>query len=250
MRRHFVNIENMGRLEDGVQMLADRGAREASWMLVTGRPGEGKTTTLYNWGSANGAAFITLRRGLSPSRMLSMLAAKLGVARGQQLDMDTALGACLAENQTTVILDEAQFGLADSAACLETLRGITDKSGTPVVLVTMESEVWRFDRCQQIASRLFCWVEFAPVSVGDVSKVCQQLGEVEIAPDLVQRIQADAQGRMRSVLNAISRIEMAAKGLSKTSMCAADCKRMVLVEDYRAGHNAKPLRATPMGRAS
>lgn len=235
MRSHFVKTANLGALEDGVRMLAERGAREASWMLVTGRPGEGKTTTLYNWGAANAAAFVTLRPGLPPGRLLAMLAAKLGVAQGQQLDIDTALGASLAANGTPVILDEAHYGLAESAACLERLRGITDKSGTPVVLVTMEREVWRFGEREQIASRMFAWVEFKPASVDDVAAVCRQLAEVEIAPDLVARIHADSQGRMRSVLNAISRVEMAAQGLGKAQVSAADCRRMTLVEDYRSG---------------
>ena len=48
MKKNFVRTKNILALEMGIEMLKDCGAREARWMLATGRPGEGKTTTLYN----------------------------------------------------------------------------------------------------------------------------------------------------------------------------------------------------------
>jgi len=237
VKTHFVKTSNLTRLEDGVQMLSERGAREAAWMLVTGRPGEGKTTTLYNWGSRNGAVYLTMQQGMTPGKMVSAMAEKVGVAITR--NTETALGARLAQEQTAVILDEAQFALAENGACLERLRGITDKSGTPVVLVAMERDVWKFGQREQIGSRIFNWVEFKPSSLEDVATACRQLAEVQIAPDLVERIHADTHGRMRGVLNAISRIEMAAKGLGIADVHASHVRRIQLVQDYRAGHDAK-----------
>lgn len=238
MRKHFVKTENYTRLEQGVAMLAERGARESSWQIITGRAGEGKTTNLYNWGSSNHAAFVAMHPGMSPGKLLSSLAAKLRVTRSAAHDLDSAIGAKLAMDETTVILDEAHYGLAERAACLERLRGITDKSGTPVLLVTMETEVNRFGEHLQISSRIFNWVEFQPTSLEDVAKVCKSLSEVAIAADLVQRIAAESGGQMRGILNAISRVEMAAKGIEgrapEAPVTAAQLKGVRLVEDYRS----------------
>ena len=98
----------------------------------------------------------------------------------------------------------------------------------------MPQDVWRFGQHQQISSRIFNWVEFAPASAADVAAVCQQLADVQIEPDLVQRIHAETEGRMRSVLNAIARIEGVARAASKTRMASADM-RGALCEDYRRG---------------
>ena len=75
-----------------------------------------------------------------------------------------------------------------------------------------------------------------------MATACQPLAEVQIAADLVKRIHADTGGRMRNVLNAISRVEMAAKGLNKTSVTAADVRRLTLCEDYRRAHEAATRR--------
>lgn len=242
MKPSFVQTENATRLREGVQMLAERGAREAAWMLITGRPGEGKTTTLYNWCATSGAVFVTATQGMTPGRLVATIGERLGLSVTAR-DLATLIGSRLLDGDTPVVVDEAQFLLADNAAALERLRGITDKSATPVLLVSMERDVHRFGAREQISSRIFNWVEFRPASVEDVGLACQQLADVQIAPDLVARIHADTRGRMRGVLNAISRIEMAAKGLGKTTVHAADVRKTVLVEDYRANHDRVARRA-------
>jgi hypothetical protein len=248
VKSHFVRTENLEALERGVHMLEERGAREASWMLVTGRPGEGKTTTLYNWGASVGAAFVTMRQGWSPGRMVAALASKLGLP--STTDMDETLGERLAQSDTPIVLDEAQFALPNNAACLERLRGITDKTGTPVMLVVMERDVWRFSQREQISSRIFNWVEFKPATLADVGTACQQLTDVRIKADLVTRLHADTRGCMRDVLNGIARIEMAAKGLNKDEVGAADMKRVTLCEDYRKAHDATMARARSGARSA
>lgn len=248
MKTHFVRTENLNRLEQGLIALSERGAREAAWMLVTGRPGEGKTTTLYHWGAKVGACFITMQQGDTPSKMLQALADRLGVPHGR--GMEVAIGARLAAKNIPVVLDEAGFALHENAACLERLRGITDKSGSPVMLVAMEQDVWRFGQHQQLASRIYTWVQFAPSSIADVAAACAQLTEIGIEPDLVRRIHADTEGRMRSVLNAISRCEGAARGLGKTSLGASDVRTLQLVEDYRQGRNVLKAAAGSKGGAA
>lgn len=236
MKKHFVRTANLEALELGVDMLKECGAREARWMLATGRPGEGKTTTLYHLGAKLNAIFVTAHQGWRPAQMIKALALEMKVFVGRDADanLGEALAAEGAENRL-IIIDEAQFALGSGAACLERLRGITDKSGTPVILVAMQEDVTKFGRHEQISSRIFNWVKFQPASKEDVGKACQQLAEVQIAADLVDRIHADTDGRMRDVIKAISRIEMAAKALGRDPIGAADVRRTTLVEDYRAG---------------
>lgn len=236
MKRHFVRTKNFDALELGVESLAECGAREARWMLNTARPGEGKTTNLNHLASRMGAVFITAQQGWRPTQMIAALAHEMGIVPGR--DPNEAIGEALAGHSAEgriVIVDEAQFALQGGAACLERLRGITDKSATPVILVAMADDVEKFGKREQISSRIFSWVRFEPTDKEDVGRACQELAEVQIGPDLIARIHADSAGRMRDVVKAISRIEMVAKALGKDSVSAADLRHTTLVENYLSG---------------
>lgn len=229
MKRHFVKTSNFALLQEGMHMLDERGARESGGMVITGSPAVGKTTCLYNWAANAGAAFVTMEQGWTPSRLINALAERLGVPTTR--NVASVLGQRLAEEQIPVIVDEAGHGLAENAICLERLRGITDKSGTPFILVFMEHDIWRLRQHLQLTSRIFHVVEMKPATLEDVAVTCAQLAEVEIAPDLVKRIHLESGGLMRKVLNAIAKVEIAAKGLGKTSVTAADMRSTKLVVD-------------------
>ena len=235
MKQEFVRTENAVRFRAEIAMLEKRGALEAGWLLVTGRPGEGKTKTLHNWAAEVGAVMLTAQANWTVTRMMEELAAKLGIepVRGYQAKVAETIGA---ENMP-IVLDEAQFALHDAAACLEVLRGITDKSGTILVAVTMDHEVPRFNRREQIGSRFFRKCQFHESTLGDVGAACQQLAEgVRIGDDLVERIHRETGGRMRLVLNAISRVEQIAHHLKAESLAAEAVSSIALCEDFqRAG---------------
>lgn len=231
MKREFVRTENAKRFRAAIAMLEARGAQEAGWLLVTGRPGEGKTTTIHNWASEVGAVMLTAQADWTVTRMREELAAKLGieVSRGYQ----AKIGEAIALDEVPIIVDEAQFALHDGASCLEVLRGITDKSKTPLVAITMESEVPKFNRRTQIGSRFFHQCDFRASSEADVIAACAQLAEVEIADDLALRIHADTSARMRLVMNAIARVEQVARRLDKAHINADDVKTLPLVEEFQ-----------------
>ncbi|MCK2095666.1 AAA family ATPase [Thauera aromatica] len=239
MKQVFVKTENAKRFRTEIVMLEKRGALEAGWLLVTGRPGEGKTKTLHNWAAEVGAVMLTAQANWTVTRMMEELAAKLGIepVRGYQAKVAETIGA----EDMPIIVDEAQFALHDSAACMEVLRGITDKSGTMLVAVTMDHEVPRFNRREQIGSRFFRKCQFHESTLADVAAACEQLAEgVSIAADLVERIHRETGGRMRLVLNAISRVEQLAHHMKVATIGADAVAGIALCEDFqRAGVRRK-----------
>lgn len=239
MKQVFVKTENAKRFRSEIVMLEKRGALEAGWLLVTGRPGEGKTKTLHNWAAEVGAVMLTAQANWTVTRMMEELAAKLGIepVRGYQAKVAETIGA----EDMPIIVDEAQFALHDSAACMEVLRGITDKSGTMLVAVTMDHEVPRFNRREQIGSRFFRKCQFHESTLADVAAACEQLAEgVSIDADLVERIHRETGGRMRLVLNAISRVEQLAHHMKVSTIGADAVAGIALCEDFqRAGVRRK-----------
>ena len=235
MKQEFVRTENSKRFRAEIAMLERRGALEAGWLLVTGRPGEGKTKTLHNWAAEVGAVMLTAQANWTVTRMMEELAAKLGIepVRGYQAKVAETIGA----EDMPIVVDEAQFALHDAAACMEVLRGITDKSGTMLIAVTMDHEVPRFNRREQIGSRFFRKCQFQESTMADVGAACAQLAEgVTIEPDLIERIHSETGGRMRLVLNAISRIEQIAHHQKAARIGAEILRGVALCEDFqRAG---------------
>lgn len=230
MKREFVKTENARRFRAGIAMLEARGALEAGWMLVIGRPGEGKTTTLFNWGAEAGAVMLTAQEGWTPTRMLAELAEKLGIepVRGFEKKIEETI----AGEEIPIVLDEAAFALHNSAACLERLRGITDKSCTLLVMAAMEQDRPKFARRMQIASRISYVCDFNKSTLEDVAAACGQLAEIDIAEDLVARIHRETDARMRLVMTAINRVEAVARRNGKSRLELADVKGLALCEDF------------------
>lgn len=211
MKREFVKTANAKLFRNHILAAQNRGARESGLVAVTGRPGEGKTHTLHNWAAEFGGVVLTAQVDWTPRRMLLDLAEKLHIepTSGYERRME----AFVAEKDITIIVDEAGFTLANNAACLERLRGITDKSSTLLVLVFMPHDINRLDapRLKQLRDRINTQCDFQASTLDDVSLACAQLSEVPIAPDLVTHILKQTEGCMRLVMNAIARIEGAAR---------------------------------------
>lgn len=244
MKREFVKTENARRFRSTLGMLEGRGALEAGMLLVVGRPGEGKTMTLHNWAAEVGAVMLTAQEGWTPNRMLSELAEKLGLepTRGFERKVEEVI----AREEIPLVLDEAAFALHNSAACLERLRGITDKSCTPLVMAAMEGDRPKFARRMQIASRISFVCEFQRSSVADVQLACNQLCEATIAPDLAERIWRETDGRMRLVMTAIARLEAVARRRPTEQqaqpLTAAEVRGVPLCEDFsRASRGVRGL---------
>lgn len=240
MKREFVKTENARRFRSTLTLLEGRGALEAGMLLVIGRPGEGKTTVLHNWAAEAGAVMLTAQEGWTPNRMLAELAEKLGLepTRGYERKVEEVI----AREEIPLVLDEAAFALHNSAACLERLRGITDKSCTPLVMAAMEGDRPKFARRMQIASRISFVCEFQKSSVADVQLACTQLCAAPIAPELAERVWRETDGRMRLVMTAIARLEAVARARAPEQqaqpLSLADARGLPLCEDFNRSRAA------------
>lgn len=229
MRKIFVRTENDRRFRAALDLKSRRAASESTMLVVHGRAGDSKTSTLRNWAASTNAVMLTAHPGWTVRRMMIELADRLDVVvKGA---WEEALQERIAADEIPIVVDEAGFALADNAACIERLRAVTDKSGTPLVLVVMERDMARLRQHDQITSRAtLC--PFAPATLTDVRAACTQLAEIEIADDLVERIHRDSGARMRLVLEAISIAERVGVAEGKKRVVAADVADYALCEDF------------------
>ena len=235
MKRIFVQNENVKNFKAFITKMDRRGAQEAGLLLVTGRPGDGKTCTLHNYGGGVGAVMLTAAVDSTPRRLMVELAEKLGIEVGRGYERE--IEEVIARDKITIILDEAGFALANNAACIEKLRGITDKTLTLLVMVIMKHDMSKLSqqRLQQLARRISEICEFKPSGLEDVRLACAQMGEVPMSPELVAHIHKVTDANMRQVLNAICRVEEAAllrpESRRHEVMTMADVKGVTLCKD-------------------
>jgi DNA transposition AAA+ family ATPase len=235
MKHHFVETENAARYRASITMLEQRGAMEAGGLLVTARPGEGKSTVVDHWAVRSGAVYLRAKTEWTPHYMMLELAQALDVdTRGKSKDLFARVQARIAAEQVPIIIDEVEHALRNGAECLEQIRDISDLSEIIVVMIGMEQAKGRISRHMQLASRIGYVCEFKPATLADVKLVCDQLSEVSIADDLVQEIHTQSDGRMRAVLNAVSRAEMAGKNLQRGTVALDDLRNVPLCEDWQS----------------
>ena len=236
MKRQFVRNTNAKNFEAYIAKMKKRGPLEAGLLLLTGRPGDGKTKTLHNHAGEVNAVMLTAEVDSTPRRLMVELAEKLGIEVSRGFERE--ITASITLNRTTIILDEAGFALANNAACVEKLRAITDVTTTLLIMVVMKHDMSKLNqpRLKQLADRIGDICEFKRASLEDVQQSCTELGEVPMAPELVAHIHRSTDGSMRQVLNAICRVEEIAKFRPEAqrgaAMTLADVKGVTLCNDF------------------
>ena len=234
MKKGFVQTNNFRLLKEAEKVVSRRGASEAGLVLIQGKFGIGKSALTERWATDNGHVFIRAMKVWTPRSMLEDIAAKLGLAvRGSAKDIENRIAQHLAQTMQALIIDEADY-LADmkSAAKLETIRDISDVTGTMVFLVGMEHFPTIVQRYEHIASRVARIVQLHPLDLADVQTVCKAKADVVLVPALVEQIHRDSKGRMRHILNAIANIEAWAEANSWAEVDVSHVKGRALCADF------------------
>lgn len=211
MKRHFVKTSNNEKFLQHIRVAMTSGATEARGVIVHGRPGEGKTACLQNYGCTTNGIFVTGQPDWTVNRMMSCIADRLGLKVDRHLDAKLVQFLSDPQNPIPIIVDEAGFALSNNAICLEKLRSITDQSSSPLVLCFMSQDIRMLDRYKQLSSRIATRCEFEKSTLADVELVFASFSECAVSRELCAVVHEKTDGRMRLIMNSIARIEQFAK---------------------------------------
>lgn len=237
MKKKFVKTSNYERFQAAVRFVEQRGALEASWLLVEGSPGKGKTETTEEWVAKNGAIYLRAKEKYTQSFFYDELAEKLKVdGGGTRKERFQRIITRVMHTQVAIVLDEVQHALPNGASVLEALRDITDTTETIAILVAGEDRVQkRIAKFPQLSRRIRETVEFTDASAEDTALICRELAEVIIAPDLQAEIHRQSKGLISATINAIAAVEQLARRNKKGEISLADMAGHELVHDWQAG---------------
>jgi len=228
------DISNVKRFQKGVATLDGRGAEEASWMLVEGEPGLGKSRALQWYSVQKDAVLVRAKAGWTIPWMLKDIcyALDLDPRHSSTLMFDQIVNECVMRNPL-LIVDEIEHA-ARKIKTLETLRDLTDISGVTLIAAGMKGIRQKLKAHKQVYNRIADVVEFTPATIEDVRLLCSELAEVEIADDLVARIHTETGGIFREVLNSIARVEQAMKRNKGQTITATMAAAVPLTNDGRS----------------
>ncbi len=246
MRPGFAQTSNVQRFLNGISAVEERGAREASMVLVTGDPGYGKTATMWWWAVQNGAVYLRAKANSTPCALLSELVQELKgrpVRNSDELLKQVVI--TLRREPRPVIIDEVEHTFRDLKV-LETIRDIVDLVAVPMILVGTDQVQNRVARFAQFSSRIASVVQFKPATVKDVRICCDFKCEVPVADDLVEEIHRQSAGRLREVINAIAVVERHGRArtgaAAKQPVSLSDMAGKALTHDWQA-RRPRPTRA-------
>lgn len=210
MRTAFAHTTNVVKFLGGLSALQHRGAGEASWLLVTGLPGLGKSDTVQWWAVQQGAIYLRAKATWTPTEALRDLLAELRIQPTSQQASKLwaqAYGALAGPAAArAIVIDEVEHCLGN-IRILEAFRDFSDLVELTVVLVGMERVKSLIQRHEQISSRITQVVEFAPASADDVRTLAESLTDYALADDVVAEILRTSDGRNRIILDALASIE-------------------------------------------
>lgn len=243
MKQGFVPTANFRVLAEAQRQVERRGAAEAGIVIVKGPYGIGKSKIVENWAIDPNvrAIFVRAKETWTQRAMLDELADQLGLdKRGRNSEVQARIIGRLAVEMRTLVFDEADHlirgtGTNSSPHLLEVIRDITDTCGVPCFLVGMEHFASKVGRHGHIASRVARVVEFSTLPLEDVQTTVAKKCEVKLAPEVVQAIHAQSQGRMRLVLNAIANLEQWAQANGWDAVRAEHIKGKALCVEFKPG---------------
>lgn len=250
MKKAFVQNSNYVRFVEAVRAVEQRGAREASFLLVTGKPGLGKSETVDRFAMDTNAIYLRAKETWTKRGLLAEMADTLRLSNsGRNQEVQARIIGHVASRGTPIVIDEADFTLRSTASILECVRDISDLTEVLVVLVGMEATEGhsplegRIARYPQISSRVAQVVRFRPLTEQDVKLTALQLAEVSIGDDAVAQLYRQSEGVTRLVMNGLATIERLARANGLSHVSAEHIKDATLCHDWQGRRARTPGRA-------
>lgn len=178
MKPNFVETSNVRQFMAALKRVNERGAVEACMVVVDGKPGLGKTTTLSRWVAQTGSVYLRAQKGWDYSWFIQDLLTELSVdaksirgkrerfARVLQELQDRAERAAFEDKVFGIVIDECDL-VSNRGEIMEAIRGISDLYFLPTILVGMGSLRDNLRRFPQIESRAPNKVAFLPATIED-----------------------------------------------------------------------------------
>ncbi|HSI41798.1 MAG TPA: ATP-binding protein [Xanthobacteraceae bacterium] len=198
-------LTNVVALLEAVGALTTRQRHLDGMGMFYGPSGFGKSVAAAVVSAEMNAVYVHYRSSWTRADFVEAVARRLGVPVARRLSLTTsAIGEELAKTQRPLLVDEADM-MFDKGQ-LEIVRELHMTSESPIVLIGEESFRNKIKRVERIAGRVLYYTGANPATLDDARQLAgMYCRRVKVADDLLAYINAFCHGRVRRVVNNLSR---------------------------------------------
>lgn len=217
----FSKIGNVKRFLQGYAALEDRGAPEATLMLVTGEVGLGKSSTARWFAVQQGLQYVVLKAGATPGWVMTDILRSMGVQAPQKgEDRFNLIIRQMAKLQKGLVIDEVENGLDHGGKVVDQLRIIGDATELPIIMVGREYVGQRLARYSAVNSRITSTVAFKPLVAADFATLLQDF-KIAADADVAAALVKATNGSLRLGMNELRNLQKWSQ-LNKGKAVSAD----------------------------
>lgn len=223
MKKKLANTNNLMELAKAFSILADDSTAEPHMGLIHGFTGSGKTTSIA-WllnrlpdlsptgKIAYKGVYVRAMAVWNAGVMLRTILGELGIEAAHSNAKNMAMLCDRLQEGHALFIDEADY-LFDGRdkRMLETLRDAHDSTGMPIVFIGMDGIERKLGNSKQLDRRVTQRVRFNALDLKDAQQVADTCCEVEIDPELVERLHVWAKGSIAMLVIGLTEIERTAK---------------------------------------
>lgn len=215
----FVKTNNYAQFAEICDELgSDSGRVGPSLALIWGRAGRGKSEAARYYAVNRGAVYVRTLPIMTPLAVLREVAFDLVAEKPHTTARCLEIiQRELRSKRRVILIDEADLLRMD---VLETLRGVNEIAGAPVVLIGEEQLAGRVASRRRIVSRIRLRQEFGPLVQPDIAVFFKHAMHLELQPDCVAELYRLSGGDWRPMLKGAIDLErsMRASGAKAVSL--------------------------------
>lgn len=201
MKPKIAIVKNLQRLLEAYEAVENRDPGADGMILLYGATGVGKTTGLCYLLNQTDAIYVEASPAWTLGSMYRAIVAEIGVEpRGRSADLERYIVDEMITKSRPLFIDELDHlllpGATTALRMLEALRSLHDKSRMPVVMVGMDKIEQKIKLREQLARRVFQWVKFADLDLGDARILADALSDVPVDDRWLEALFTACKGRI------------------------------------------------------
>ena len=221
VKHEFVKTSNVKRFEAGVLRLEQRGAPEATLMVVGGNVGLGKSGTGQWFAAQHGYPYVRLKPAASRGWLLGDICAALSMPTAGRIDQRFKdISKAMVKRRVGLVVDEVEHGLAGGGATLEMVRALGDDTEQPIILIGRGHVKSSIERVEAVWSRVSAVVDFERLTADDYAALAKAHG-LTADPRVATAMCAKAEGSLRLAMNLLKRLRATAER-ARSNVITAD----------------------------
>lgn len=192
-------ITNVSLCGEALLCVTDRAPHLPGIAAFFGPAGWGKSTAAAYWANKRRAYFIQVKSVWTRKALLGAILKEMGMHPARTLyEMADQVSEQLVLSGRPLIIDEADYLVENNG--VELVRDLHESSNAAILLLGEERLPDKLKKWERFHSRVLSWVRAQPVSIDDAEHLARlYCKDVEIATDLLQKVQKLSHGSVRRV---------------------------------------------------